>query len=148
MLPSNIKNGYQWAAGTAVIFLGQWAWEVIHGPAYVETTGPVLWRVGHCLPMAAMDTVWSLVLILAARCVAARAPRSIGYTLVAGAGALSAMLVEWRALHDARWTYAPAMPVIPIIHVGLSPILQMTIIPVVGFWFITRPRTRSAINGR
>lgn len=94
MLPSSLKNGQRWATGTAAMFVAQWTWEVIHGPAYVETIGPVLWRVRHCLPMAAIDTLWSLVLILAVARLAARAPRSIDYILLAGAGAFTAMLVE------------------------------------------------------
>lgn len=133
-----VDDRRRWAVCTAAVFVAQWAWEVIHGRAYLETTGAVVWRITHCLPMAAIDTLWSVVLILVVRCVTAQRPGVTSYVMVAGAGAMTAVLVEVRALHEGRWTNSPSMPVIPIIDVGLSPILQMTIIPVTGLWLVNR----------
>lgn len=39
-----------------------------------------------------------------------------------------ATAIEWRALLLERWAYTPAMPIIPYIKVGLTPILQMTLL--------------------
>jgi len=123
-----------------VTFVAQWAWEVAQGPAYRETTGPVLWRITHCLPMAAIDTVWSMVLMVAVQRSLARAPRWVVWTSLAAAGAVSATFVEWRALSTGRWTYTSLMPRLPVVLVGLWPVLQMTIIPACVLWLIVRGR--------
>jgi hypothetical protein len=129
-----------WIWGVVVTFLAQWAWEVAHGPAYRETTGPVLWRITHCLPMAAIDSVWSIVLIVAVQRSLARSPQWVVLPSLAAAGAVSATFVEWRALNMGRWTYTSLMPRVPVVHVGLWPVLQMTIIPTCVWWLILRPR--------
>ena len=47
---------------------------------------------------------------------------------LAVAGFLVALSVEYKAIALDRWFYLPNMPVIPILEVGLSPILQMTLL--------------------
>lgn len=37
----------------------------------------------------------------------------------------------WAVNVDHRWQYSEAMPLIPMLHVGLTPILQMLLIPVI-----------------
>ena len=46
----------------AVAFLLNWIWEATHAAAYVESTGPFLYRLRHCLPMAGTDALWTLAL--------------------------------------------------------------------------------------
>ncbi len=40
-------------------------------------------------------------------------------------GFFIAIGIEWRALLFGRWAYADAMPIIPYLKVGLTPVLQM-----------------------
>lgn len=55
-------------------------------------------------------------------------PRRWGFLLAAGA--LAAMGIEWRALNlTGAWAYAPAMPRVPGVGVGLLPLLQMLLLP-------------------
>ena len=57
-------------------------------------------------------------------------------------GVLITILMEWLAtqvLH--RWTYAEAMPVIPLLGVGLSPLLQWVVLPPIVVWFVRRQLT-------
>lgn len=53
-------------------------------------------------------------------------------------GFVLATMVEKYALFVGRWAYSPLMPIIPWLNVGLTPILQMTLIPpsivVFNFW--------------
>ncbi len=44
----------------------------------------------------------------------------VGFVLAVG--------IEWKALFFERWAYLPSMPIIPLLEVGLSPILQMVIL--------------------
>ena len=60
-------------------------------------------------------------------------------------GVLLAVSFELWAIHAVeRWEY-DGMPLIPFLHVGLAPVLQMTVIPVAVIWicgaFSKRNRT-------
>lgn len=37
-----------------------------------------------------------------------------------------------------QWAYAPAMPVVPILEVGLLPLLQWLFLPPLVIWFVRR----------
>ena len=53
--------------------------------------------------------------------------RIILLILIGGAGAV---LAEIRHLAIGTWSYADAMPLIPVLHVGLSPVLQFMVLPI------------------
>lgn len=39
-----------------------------------------------------------------------------------------AILVEWWGIYTGRWSYSDLMPIIPFLSMGVTPILQMTIL--------------------
>lgn len=43
-------------------------------------------------------------------------------------GFFLALFVEYKALAFGRWAYLPEMPIIPILNVGLTPVVQMSIL--------------------
>ena len=47
-------------------------------------------------------------------------------------GFFIAYLIELRGLYFARWSYSALMPLIPVLQVGVSPIMQMMILPLVS----------------
>ncbi|MFA5183685.1 MAG: hypothetical protein WC405_20440 [Syntrophales bacterium] len=49
------------------------------------------------------------------------------------AGLVIGIIIEKICLQAGRWSYNQAMPIIPFIKVGLSPVLQMTILPLTTF---------------
>ena len=55
------------------------------------------------------------------------------FVAIAITGFISAVIIEKYALTIGRWSYNPLMPIIPILNVGLIPILQMIILPVLIF---------------
>jgi hypothetical protein len=61
-----------------------------------------------------------------------------GYTLMATLGMAIAVLVEHWALATGRWAYTGRMLVIPVVHVGLGPVLQMGIVPPLALWVTVR----------
>ena len=65
-------------------------------------------------------------------------PGFAGYALTATAGIAIAILIERHALATGRWAYTERMPVLPVVHVGLVPVLQMVIVPAVTFWVVAR----------
>ena len=58
--------------------------------------------------------------------------------LIIGLGFGITVLLELHALKINRWTYSTLMPVIPILEVGISPILQMTILPLSAFYLVNK----------
>ena len=57
-------------------------------------------------------------------------------------GVLVTIVMEWLATRVLdRWTYAEAMPVIPILKVGLSPVLQWVVLPPFLVWLVRRQLT-------
>ena len=61
-----------------------------------------------------------------------------GYVLMATVGIAIAVLIERYALATARWAYTEHMPILPLVDVGLVPVLQMVILPAVVFWVAVR----------
>ncbi len=48
-------------------------------------------------------------------------------------GFVIGIVVEKINLLAGRWSYNPDMPMLPYLHVGLSPVLQMTVLPLTTF---------------
>lgn len=119
----------------AVAFLLNWIWEATHAAAYVESTGPFLYRLRHCLPMAGTDALWTLAIWGLATAICWRTERrALRLATLAVLGALTAVVVERIALADGRWTYNALMPIIPVVGVGLWPVAQMVVLPVLAVW--------------
>lgn len=58
--------------------------------------------------------------------------------VIAALGFLGAIAIEWRALLFGRWGYTDAMPIIPYVQVGLTPILQMTLLLPLSFYVTSK----------
>jgi len=114
-------------------FALHWVWETMHAVAFVESSGTFAFRLWHCLPMAVVDAGWTLGLWLAVGGLAASPRRSGVWRLTALGvlGALTGVALELFALAAGRWTYNSLMPIVPVIGVGLWPVLQMAMLPVV-----------------
>ncbi len=52
-------------------------------------------------------------------------------------GALLGIICEQWALAAHRWQYA-AMPLLPLLHVGVFPVLQMIVIPVLSLLIVSK----------
>jgi hypothetical protein len=62
-----------------------------------------------------------------------------GYVAV---GVSITVVMEWTATQVlGRWAYAPSMPTIPGLEVGVSPLLQWFLLPPVAVWLVRRQLT-------
>ena len=76
-------------------------------------------------------------------------PRWKGYAVMLMTGIIIAVAIEWLAVHVLhRWTYTPdmpAFPVLPRVNIGITPLLQMLILPPLIFYIVAqglkKPRT-------
>jgi hypothetical protein len=127
----------------AVAFCLNWIWEATHAAAYVESTGTFWFRLRHCLPMAFADALWTLALWGIVTTLLRRPDyRRWRLSALAALGATTAIVVERVALAGGRWTYNSLMPIVPIVNVGLWPVAQTTVLPVITVWLASARRTR------
>ncbi len=120
----------------AAIFALNLVWESLQLPLYtIWTNAPVAdiaWAVIHCtvgdllIGGAALTLGW----LVAGR---PRLTPAVPLSLVTVAiltGIALTIVSEWLATQITRaWEYSPLMPIIPGIRVGLSPLLQWSILP-------------------
>jgi hypothetical protein len=60
----------------------------------------------------------------------------LAYTI--GIGVLFGILVELWGLADGRWQYGESMPRVPILEIGVVPLLQIPILALLTFWATAR----------
>lgn len=98
------------------------------------------------LPIALWATTGDVVYTLGAYFFVALLKRDINWLVrmtkldllsLAFIGFVISLYVEYRALALERWFYLDAMPIIPGLEVGLSPVVQMTVLLPTVF-FVTR----------
>jgi hypothetical protein len=109
-------------------------WELAQAPLFAwpgDTRNP--WW--HCFVASLGDGVLVLLIFGVGRLVLRRhdwfaRPGTRGYALLFTTGVVLAVAVEWVAVHVLqRWTYLPAMPRLPMLDIGIVPILQMLVLP-------------------
>jgi hypothetical protein len=55
-------------------------------------------------------------------------------------GAAIAVAIEIHALATDRWAYSDLMPLVPVVEVGLSPFVQLLVLPLLSMKLAIRPR--------
>lgn len=122
-------------------------WEVLQAPLFEGmSAAPHSAVIGACLQATLGDVVIMLlahasvvVVTRRRRWVLAPSRREVAGFVAVGV-AITAM-IEWLATrgHWAQtWAYSSAMPLIPGIGVGLSPLLQWAVVPPMVLWFARR----------
>lgn len=129
---------------TATIFVIavvlNYPWEVAQAPLYAGDPSFARHLV-HCIVPSLGDGVIVLAIFGAGSLVLRRwdwpdRPGIAGYALLFVAGFSVAVLVEWGAMHLLdRWQYTASMPQLPGVGVGISPVLQMLVLPPIVFKF-------------
>ena len=102
-------------------FIFNLIWEILHSALYLnykglEITGFILFRA------AIFDAIVILLLIFISQKL--KINKSLFIVLVS---LILAIGIEVWALQTGRWTYAPLMPIIPLIKTGLTPTIQLVI---------------------
>lgn len=125
---------------------GNLIWESAHIPLYTiwETGdwGEIVFAVVHC---TGGDILIALSAIVLSLLLAGRAEwpvRRFGLVLTLAVlfGVTYTVFSEWLNIEVRQaWAYRDAMPVIPVLGAGLSPVLQWIIVPLAGFWWAMRP---------
>lgn len=115
-----------------VAFLLNFLWESAHAVLY---TG--YGNLGAPLPLSVWASLGDVLYITGTVLAAAFAKRRLDwfldasrkeYALLAALGFFIAWWVEYKAFAAHTWAYTAAMPVIPGLNIGLSPVLQMMLL--------------------
>ena len=98
-------------------------------------------------PMCAIATFWDAVIVLSIYLVLSVSYGDYSWVKnlnwrrflpVLVIGSLIALFIEERALYDGRWAYNELMPIVPFSHAGLSPVLQMFVLPSLTFYLSSK----------
>jgi hypothetical protein len=117
------------------------AWEVAQSPFYTGARAPF-----HLLSCTVASVVDAAVIWLIYRWRAARrgdpawlrSPKVADLLGTLGAGLVIAVLFEAAARMLGWWDYAPAMPLVPLLRVGLFPFLQLAVTALLTFGLVGR----------
>ncbi|MFZ1798903.1 MAG: hypothetical protein WAU24_03485 [Chitinophagaceae bacterium] len=118
-------------------FLFNAAWEILQIPLYKG--GSYEWNhIVFCLLASVADVIMVLLLYFSFAFIYKNAlwvknvnPGKIIVLILTGG--IGAILAESRHLLLGTWSYASAMPLIPVVDVGLSPVLQFMILPILVY---------------
>jgi len=124
------------------------AWEILQAPLYADMAGlPHAQVTKACLQAAAGDID---ITLLAHGAVAAAARRRRRWAVAASgrqrawfvaAGVSVTAAIEWLATRGhwiGSWNYLPVMPLPPGTGIGLAPLLQWALLPLLTVWFTRR----------
>lgn len=122
-------------------------WEILQAPLFVGMAeGPFIDALKGC----AQGTLGDAVIMLLAYWTVAGVAKSRAWILApdgkqlflfVAVGVGITAVIEWLATRGywvQNWTYSPAMPVVPGIGVGIFPLLQWIILPLLLVWFVRR----------
>jgi hypothetical protein len=122
-----------------VAVLLNYLWELAQAPLYVgleRYNAAVFW---HCFVASLGDGVMVLVIVVVGWLSFERwdwfeRPGGAGYLIMLTSGLVLAVVVESVAVYIlARWEYTDKMPTLPGLRIGLVPIAQMILLPVLAF---------------
>jgi hypothetical protein len=121
------------------------AWEIAQSVLYAPMGGA--WRstwlcfrasIGDGIIVAGLFAAGTL---LFGRGFWTRRPGIVAHSYLILTGILVAIAIEWFATNHERWTYRPTMPLVPGTGIGLVPVLQMAVLPILTM------RLATVLNG-
>ena len=121
----------------ALAFLFNLIWELIQMPLY-KNASYSLEHIAFCGLASIADAILVMLLFFGSAVIFKNLfwiqdKKWQQIIIVILIGGIGAVLGEMRHLSIGSWAYADAMPIIPLLNVGLSPILQFMILPIVVY---------------
>jgi len=123
---------------TILAFLLNFAWELIQIPLYKNSAYNIN-HVAFCALASLADVLMVLLLYFGLALIfknpfwikPLKFHRLVIVVLIGGSGAI---LSEMRHLLLGSWAYDNSMPLIPVVNVGISPVLQFMILPLLIYF--------------
>ncbi|MEO7312721.1 MAG: hypothetical protein ABIX01_20220 [Chitinophagaceae bacterium] len=131
---------------TVLAFVLNIVWEFVQMPLYRDAAFDAQ-HIAFCLLASVADAIMVLLLYFVFAIIY-KQPFWIKYLNILRAfmlvviGGIGAILAEMRHLSQGNWAYDSSMPILPFVNVGLSPLLQFMLLPViiyyVSFYFLKK----------
>ena len=125
-----------------VAVLVNYPWERLQSSLYVHPGGAgIPWWL--CLAASLADGLFVLVMFGLGWLILGRRrwfehPGIAGYLVMLASGVAISVGVEWMTVHVLHWwSYGERMPLVPIVNIGLAPIAQMLVLPLLIFRGVT-----------
>lgn len=135
----SVVVNYFWEVGQGFLFEGMSSWESIWWHCFVASLGDgiILWII-YAVGWAIFKRAdWFVD------------PGKGGYGAMLLSGLILAAVIEWGAVHVLqRWSYTNAMPLIPGLDIGITPIMQMLVLPPIIFYIVALRFKRIGIKSR
>lgn len=126
----------------AMTFMLNLIWELAQGPLY-EGFEYDLKHVSFCALASVADMLMVLILFfgfsliyLSVSWITYLSPKRVLILVVVGT--VGAIIAEVWHTSQSDWAYADAMPIMPWLGVGLSPVLQFAVLPYLTFLIVNR----------
>lgn len=126
-------------------FLLHLPWELFQLPLFLMDSALTVYEtVLHCTRAAAGDVLialasfWAAVLLVRDRLWVLRPPRRALAAYLASGLAITIVFELLATGPLARWAYSDLMPVGPLLGIGLSPVLQWILLPLLLLWIVRR----------
>ena len=126
----------------AMAFMLNLIWEVAQGPLY-EGFEYDLKHVSFCALASVADMLMVLILFFGFNLIFCSvswitylSPKRV--LILVMVGTIGAIIAEMWHTSQSDWTYSEAMPMIPGVEVGLSPVLQFAVLPYLIFMICNR----------
>ncbi len=120
-------------------FLLNFAWELAQLPLYKDSSYDIQ-HIAFCALASIADALMLLLLYLGFALLNKNPiwVQNIGFWqvfILMIIGAIGAIIGEMAHTSKGNWAYAESMPMLPIINVGLSPVLQFFLLPALIYYF-------------
>ena len=131
----------------AFALLLNFAWEILQAPLFVGMAEmPHALVTKACLQATAGDALimllaYGIVAVVARRRRWIAAPSGWQLALLVMIGVLITAAIEWLATRGywiSSWNYLPTMPLVPGTGIGLVPLQQWVVLPLLTVWFLRR----------
>ena len=132
---------------TIIALLLNLIWEMVQMPLYKGSSYSIE-QIAFCTLASVADALMVLLLYFGVSFIF-RSPLWIQHlkwqqiTIVILIGFTGAVLAEMWHLSSGSWAYDNSMPIIPLVNVGISPVLQFMILPLLSY-FLSFYRLKNA----
>jgi hypothetical protein len=135
-------------------FLLHYPWEFLQVPFFADMTMAPHWDAVKFCTRATLGDVGITLVAFWGTAVAARSrdwirhPRRTTTTAFVVIGMVITIVSERLATGPlGRWTYSELMPVVPVLGVGLVPVIQWLVLPLALVWLVRRQLAGAANHG-
>ena len=120
------------------------AWEMLQAPAFTGMP-PGWWPATAVCALAAVGDGVLVVVVFALCALLFRdwrwfsPPRAARYAVVVAAAVVVQVVIEWIMVYRlGRWGYGPRQPIVPLLGVGVLPVVQPVVLLPAVFWALAR----------